>query len=56
MSSGSFENNINHELFLYRSYIFNIYMYKQYLALDNQQGLMCHKKFQPTNQPTKNDG
>ena len=30
--------------------IYLVYMNKQYLAMNNQQGLICHKR-----QPTKND-
>ena len=33
--------------------IYIIYIYKQDLALNNLQGLICHKS-QLTNQPTKN--
>ena len=28
---------------VYKSHIFNIYMYKKYLALNNLQWLICHK-------------
>ena len=38
---------------LYKSYIFNIYMYIQDLALNNVQGLICHKT-QPTNSQDHN--
>ena len=34
--SGSFKNVIN-KLFVYKSYVFNVYMYKQDLVLDNLQ-------------------
>ena len=36
MSSGFFENNTTYKLFF-------MYMYKQDLALNNLQGLICHK-------------
>ena len=42
MSTGSFKNNITYKLlFAYESYY--IYMYKQDLALNNPQGLICYK-------------
>ena len=40
MSSGSFKNVI-YKMCL--QFIYLIYMYKQYLALNNFQGLICHK-------------
>ena len=46
MSSGSFKNVAN-RLFLCKSYIFNICMYKQDLSWNNLYGLICHKT-QPT--------
>ena len=46
MRSGSFKKLIN-KLFVYKSYIFNEYLYKQDLALNNPQELLCHKA-QPT--------
>ena len=48
MSPSSFKNNIIYKPFIYKSHIFNTYMYKQDLALDNPQKLNCHKT---TNQP-----
>ena len=36
MNSGLFKN-VTNKLFVYRSYIFKIYMYKQDLALNNLQ-------------------
>ena len=47
MSSDSFKN-ITYKL-LFTNHIYLIYMYKEDLALNNQQGLICHKN--PT-QPT----
>ena len=41
MSTNSFKNNVNYKLFVYKSYL--IYMYKEDLALNNLQGLICHK-------------
>ena len=38
----SFKNKVTHKLFIYKSYI------KMDLALNNPQGLICHKP-QPTN-------
>ena len=46
MSTGLFENNATHKQFVYKSYI--SYVYKQDLALNNLQWLICHK-IQPTN-------
>ena len=43
MSFGLFKNNVTNKLFIYKSYVFYIYMYKQDLALNNQQVLICHK-------------
>ena len=43
MSFGSFRNDVIYKLFTYKSYIFSIYMYKQDLALNSPQGLICHK-------------
>ena len=45
MSSGSFKNDVTYKLFVYKSYIFNTYefMYKQNLALNNLQELICYK-------------
>ena len=37
LSSGSFKNAI------YKLCIYNSYMYEEDLALDNLQGLICHK-------------
>ena len=45
MSFGLFKN-VFYKLFVYKSYIW--YMYKPNLALNNLQGLICHKT-----QPTK---
>ena len=39
MSSDSFKNNVTYKLFVYKSYK----MFKQDLALNNSQGLICHK-------------
>ena len=36
------------------NHIYLIYMYKEDLALNNLQGLICHKTNQPTNQPMCN--
>ena len=44
MSLGSFKNVINK---MYLQIIYLIYMYKEDLALNNQQWLICHKT-QPT--------
>ena len=52
MSSCSFRSNVIHELFFKESYIFNTYMYKHDLALNNLQGLI-YRKTQPTNQTTR---
>ena len=52
MSLGSFKNVI--KKCVYRSYIFNMHAYKQDLALNNQQWLICHKN-QP-NQPNVTQG
>ena len=50
MSPGSIKN-VTYILFVYKSYISNIYLYKQDLVLNNQQGSTCHKKHdQPINQ------
>ena len=51
MSSDSLKNKVINKLFTYNSYIYiyiYIYIYmcvcvKQYLALNNPQGLICHK-------------
>ena len=43
MSTGLFKNNVTNKQFTYKSYIQNIYKYKQNLALNNPQGLICHK-------------
>ena len=40
-----------YKLFIYKTYIFIIYMYKEDLALYNQYRLICHKT-QPTSQTT----
>ena len=48
MSSGAFKN-VTYKLFVYKSYI--RFMYKEDLALNNLQGLICYKT-QPTNQST----
>ena len=49
MNSYSFKNNVTYKLFIYKSYIYIIYieMNNKYLALNNLQGLICHKT-QPT--------
>ena len=49
MNSGSFKKVIC-KLFVYKSYISNIFMYKQDLALNNQQGRYAIKINQPTNE------
>ena len=41
MSSGLFKKV--YKKCVYKSYIFNIYMYKEDLALNNLQKLICHK-------------
>ena len=43
MSSGLFKNNFTYKLFIYKSYIFNMTMYKEDLALNNLQRLICHE-------------
>ena len=48
MSSGLFKNVINKKCL---QIMYLIYMYKEDLALNNLQRLICHKKNQP-NQPT----
>ena len=40
ISLGSFKNVINK---LFTNHIYLIYMYKEYLALNNLQWLICHK-------------
>ena len=35
--------NVNYKVFIYKSCIFNSYMCKQDLALNNPQGLICYK-------------
>ena len=35
---------------MFTNHVYSIYMYKQDWALNNLQGLICHKT-QPTNQP-----
>ena len=47
MSSSLFKT-VTNKLFVYKSYVFNMNMYKQDLAVYNQQWLICHKT-QPTN-------
>ena len=42
MSSAKFNSAIN-KLTTYKSYIFNTYMYKQDLALNDLQELICYK-------------
>ena len=42
MSSGSFKINVTNKLFAYKTHIYAIYMYKQDLALNDQQELICH--------------
>ena len=44
--SGSFKNNVNFKLFVYKSYIFN--RYKQDVASNSLQGLICHKTQETT--------
>ena len=46
MSFGSFKNNVT-----YNRFVFKLYMYEQDLALNNLQGLICHKL---TDQPSNN--
>ena len=41
MSSGLFKMLPTN--YLFTNHMFNIYMYKQDLALNNQQGLICYK-------------
>ena len=43
INSGLFENNITYNLFIYKSYLFNIYMYKQDLGFNNLQEFICDK-------------
>ena len=50
MNPGSFKNNVTYKLFFYKSNMYNIYMYKHAIALDNQQGLI-YRKIQPTHRP-----
>ena len=58
MSSGSFKN-VTYKLFVYKLYIFNIYIYiyiyiyKQDLALNDLQWLICYKTL-PTPKPAAN--
>ena len=42
MNSNSW-NNVTYKLFVYKSYVFNICMYKADLALNNRQELICRK-------------
>ena len=42
MSSALLEN-VNRKLFVYKSYTFNIYMFKLDLTFNNLQELICHK-------------
>ena len=49
IKSGWFKN-VTNKPFVYKLCIFNIYMYKQDLALNNLQGLICQKN--TTKQPT----
>ena len=46
MNSGLFKNNVTNKTSFYKSYL--IYMYKQDLALNNLQRLICLKHNQPT--------
>ena len=50
-TNDSFKNNVIYKLFVYKSYIFNGYTYKQDLALNSLKDLICYKT-QPTHQPT----
>ena len=44
MSSGSFKNNVTYKIFACKSYIYiYIYIYIKDLALNNLQGVICHK-------------
>ena len=43
MSRSSFKNNSMCKLFFYKSYLFNTYIYKGDLELNDLQGLICHK-------------
>ena len=47
MTSDSSKDDVTNKLFAYKSY-----MHEQDLALNNPEGLICHKT-KPTNQPTK---
>ena len=47
MSSGLFKNNVTIK-YLFTNHTYLIYVYKQGLALNNQQGLICLKT-QPIN-------
>ena len=49
MHSGSFKMGYQQTIWLQTIHL--IYIYQQDLALNNLQGLICHKT-QPTNQPT----
>ena len=40
--NNSFENKVTYNLFAYKSHAYNTYI-KQDLALNNLQGLICHK-------------
>ena len=53
-NSGLFKNNVTYKLFIYKSYIFNIYIYIYIkdLVLNNLQSLIWRKTNQPTNQTT----
>ena len=42
MTSGSFKNDI-YKMYLQIIYLYLIYMYKEDLALNNLQWLICHK-------------
>ena len=42
MSSGSYKNNATYKLFVYKFNMHRSRMYKQYLAFNNQQGLIWH--------------
>ena len=52
MNSGGFKLNVTNKRFVFKSNMFNIYIYKQDLALNNQKGLIS-RKTQPTKQTNK---
>ena len=43
MNSNSFKNSVTYKFFINISYIFNIYLYKQNLILNDWKEMICHK-------------